>query len=136
MSRESNRMKKPIYVGVFLDEQSKQALLNVLPPKHPNVFVDHLTLAFGKAMSDSYELGKVIELEILAACDDEKGQAVTCSTSGISELLAPGQNPHITVSCAEGVAPKYSSELLQKSATPLKNKLVVRGILDYFPRTR
>lgn len=128
--------QKPIYVGVFLDPASKEKLLALVPPKHAKVFAEHLTLAFGKAMAPQYELGKQISVSCCGVAVDDKGQAVLVAQKGLEDLLAPGQLPHVTVSCAEGVPPKYSGELLAKGgAEVFASPLTLTGVLDYYPRT-
>lgn len=131
-------MEKPTYVGVFLDRASRELLLARFPPAHPKVFADHLTLAFGKAMAfieKDATIGKVISLKVIGSAKDEKGQAAACSFEGIEQLISPHQTPHITVSCAEGVPPKYSNELLNRDGIEHAEPFTVTGVIDFFPRT-
>lgn len=129
-------MSKPIYVGVFLDEASRKSLLAFAPPKHPNVFADHITLAFGKAMEKEYPIGLKTKVVAHAIVDDEKGQAVLCTLNlFLEKFLQKDQQPHITVSCVDGVKPVYSNELISKSYPMAYNVVTLEGVVDFFPRT-
>jgi hypothetical protein len=133
-------MSKRIFLALFLDEASKKLLLEVFQPKHPKVFAEHLTLAFGgavKGLPDEFRIGhSVVPFDVCGWAENEKGQTAICSKKGLESLLAPDQPPHITISCAEGVPPKYSKELLTKAENkPLVTTLTLKGVLDYFPRT-
>jgi hypothetical protein len=127
-------MGKPIYVGVFLDPASRKLLLDRVPPKHPTVYADHLTLAFGKNMADKeYPVGQKMELKVWGLAEDSKGQAVLCTFLDPLKLLDPKQAPHITISCADGVPPKYSNELVSRGK--FIPEVLLQGTLDFYPRT-
>jgi hypothetical protein len=135
-------MSKPTYVGVFVDGASRDNLLALVPPAHPNVFADHLTLAFGKAMRDHYPLGKRVELEVMLEARDLKGQAVLVGRRSVSEFIDADQMPHITISCAEGVKPVYSNTLILNTGHYafigdrwMGGEMILHGVIDYFPRT-
>ena len=130
---------KRLYVAIFLDEASKEALLRAVPPKHVNVYGEHMTLAFGRHMQEIYPLGLEVELEVAAIFEDERGQAVTIEKTDLfRSLLWEQQSPHITLSCGIGVKPNYSNELIKgtaKTLYTLGHGPKLKGILDYFPRT-
>lgn len=129
-------MGKPAYVGVFLDRSSRKLLLDRIPGRHSTVHANHVTLAFGKAMKDSgYPIGKRVTFRVWGVSWDLKGQAVVCVSEDLEEFLAEGQNPHITISCAEGVQPKYSNTLLKGHIEHLDHYIVLGGTLDFSPRT-
>lgn len=131
-----NAPKPPQYVGYFLSEEAKKYLLKVAPPKHPNVFADHLTLAFGRHMGGPYPIGQIEELEVIGELSDERGQCVIVRPDNVKEWLAPNQSPHITISCADGIRPIYSNELLKCSPQELWRKpLHLLSIMDFSPRT-
>lgn len=141
-------VKKPLYVGLFLDAASRKMLLEIVPPKHMRIYADHLTLAFGEKMlaPSAYKIGEIVKITAWFAFEDKKGQAVFCST-GCDELLHPDQIPHITISCAEGWSPVYSNELIMdhpgdkmtdpyRFVTTLNPRLTMSGVLDVqYPRT-
>lgn len=134
---------KRLYVAIFLDEESKAALLKAFPPKHVNVYGEHMTLAFGRHMEPEYPVGSEFELEVLAAYEDDRGQAVRVKGVGsnIDKHVWVDQVPHITISCAVGIKPVYSNEVI-KMPNPffvymegVSKPLKLKGVLDYFPRT-
>lgn len=130
-------MTKPAYVGVFLDRPSREYLLGRVPARHQDVYTDHLTLAFGSAMSGKYyPVGMQIELRVWAIAWDLHGQAALCRGSVMRSFLADGQIPHITLSCARGTPPKYSNELVKNCMWDgFRHEIRLTGILDYYPRT-
>lgn len=138
------KAKGPVYVAIFLDEESKAALLKAFPPKHVNVYGEHMTLAFGRHMEPTYPLGEEFELVVLASYEDARGQAVTVKGIKANQWIWVDQIPHITISCAVGIKPMYSNDLIRGPMQPGDPELIIRpdhnalklkGILDYFPRT-
>lgn len=135
-------LPKRLYVAIFLDEASKELLLKTFPPKHVNVYGEHMTLAFGRHMEPEYPVGGEFELEVVAAYEDDRGQAVLVKGVGsnIDKYVWVDQLPHITISCAVGIKPVYSNEVI-KMPNPffvygvLGEGLKLKGVLDYFPRT-
>jgi len=107
-------MKKTPFLAIYLDEKSKQLLLNTFPPKHSKVFAEHVTLQFKPTPEQieefSHKVGKSVSFYVSSYAEDEQGQAV-----GIEEnLRLDGKTTHITIS--SDVPPVYSLELLEKSA--------------------
>lgn len=104
---------KTIYWAVVLNDESRVKLLSIFYPRHPNIYAEHMTVAFKP--SDNVEeallpdIGK--EFHILATSHyyDSKGQAV----SVVGPRIDPGP-AHITISCNNGVKPVYSNELITK----------------------
>lgn len=131
----------PVYVGIFLDEDSKKTLLEYVRPIHPNVFGEHLTLAFGRHMLESYSLGIKVDLDVFASIEDERGQCVLVKPDPLIGLIWEKQDPHITISCADEIKPIYSNALIKNglntndsSTTQKPISLHLTGVLDYFPR--
>ncbi len=58
-------------------------------------------------------------LKILGRASDEK-----CDVLLVENLKSENKNPHITLSCIDGVAPKYAQELLDKATQS--------GMVEYF----
>jgi hypothetical protein len=137
--------KKIIYLGVFLDEKSKMALLEQFPPMHPNIFGAHVTLAFRPTEEEikRFEpaIGKTATIDVNGLKYNTKGQAIEVMV--LDDLLHLDQNPfrkpgeqplHITISTAAGVPPKYSKELVQDDTVawrPVSMKLT--GVFNTFP---
>lgn len=134
--------EKIIYVGLFLTEESRKKLLALFPPKHPKVTADHLTMAF-KPSAQVMEslnpmLGMKVRLHLLHYASDEKGQAVSVQKGSLP--YCENEHPHITISCADGVSPVYSNELLEKHDKPCQviplPDLVLESVIDTWPRQK
>lgn len=129
----------PVYAAVFLTEDSKRRLLEKVPPKHPNVYAEHMTLGFGRHLKEKYPLGEVIEILATTIHEDERGQCVGVWPGDAAPLFWESQQPHITVSCAEGVKPFYSNELIanyKPNETSRLTNIILHGVVDYHPRTK
>lgn len=114
-----------IYTALFLSEGSRRWILENYPPKHANVFADHVTLYFKPSLEQADLVLDLLErgvgggfflLDAVAYAEDDKGQALAIEID--SELsaygvLARNEIMHITISCADGVSPAYSNELLR-----------------------
>ena len=130
--------KAPPYVGVFLTPEAKKELLKDFPPKHPEVQADHITLMFKptldqmKQLRDRFSMGQTVPIQITGYAEDDKAQALTVELPGDIREQSKEQ-PHITVSVAEGVSPSYSNELLRGVVGALDPK-VYSGYLDVGPR--
>lgn len=122
---------KIIYWGVLLDEESRNLLKIIFPPKHPNVFAEHLTILFGPTLKQNNEWlcrsGEEVELFVIGEAQDEQGQAAMIH--GIERV--DGGIPHITISCANGTKPVYSNHLLQRGYKP-KWPFPIIGKIGYF----
>lgn len=130
--------KPPIYVGLFLSEKGKKDLLKLVPATHPQVFADHVTLAFGRHMEQPvfYNIGEIVPIKLTTVLSDERGQCAVVDPDNMKQWLAHNQSPHITISCAAGVRPIYSNELMKNNVQNLwKTPITVLGVMDFFPRT-
>ena len=128
--------KLPVYVGVFLDDSSRTRLLRDFPPKHPNVYADHVTLVFRpkEGELEEFDMGEEVEIEVVGYAEDESGSAVTVKLPPKLKRLSQ-RNPHVTISTANGVKPFYSNKLIAK--TDAVQKVRARsytGVVDGFPR--
>lgn len=117
-SRNSHEGKRSvIYTAQFV--RNIPALLAAFPPKHPKVFAHHSTIAFKPSDLDGIELGKETVIKIIGRVTDEKGDVLL-----VENIKSNQKYPHITLSCAEGVPPMYSNELIEKA--------VASGTVEYF----
>lgn len=117
-----------IYTGVFLQEYDRAKILEAFPPKHPNVYADHVTFWFKpnpEEVRKIYEMNSPVTQEIyikvVGYAEDEKAQAILVEFPHVDLTKFEIKNKllHITISCADGVSPAYSNELLEKAtATP------------------
>ena len=107
-------MTETMYWGFKLNPESVAKLLSHFPPLHPNVYAEHLTIAYRPSASVEKSLapmcGEERTVDVIGYAYDEYVQAVV--VDGIPRL-DPG-TPHITISCANGVGPVYSNTLLSK----------------------
>lgn len=131
--------QKPVYLGWFLSEKSRQDLQAAFPLKYPGKQVDHVTFAFGPK-PDVVEaftqfVGQQAEGTVTAYFEDEKGQAVTVDVQ--SPIPATNKILHVTLATAEGVKPVYSNQLVANPAAkqPAPGGLKLTGVYDFFPRT-
>ena len=126
----------PVYVGVFLDDSSRSRLLRDFPPKHPNVYADHVTLVFRPKESEvaQFDMGEKVEIEVVGYAEDERGSAVTIRLPpGLKRLSQ--RDPHVTISTANGVKPFYSNKLIAKpDAVQRVRAKSYSGVIDGFPR--
>jgi hypothetical protein len=107
-----------LIVSAVLTPQSRQRLLQRVPPVHPEVKAHHMTISFDPPTERIWNyyrsaVGKPMVLRVYGVAQDERGQAVR--VEGESE----NPHPHITISCATGVPAKYSNELLAQGWEPL-----------------
>ncbi len=102
-----------VFVSAVLTAKSRSMLLAHVPAIHPNVLAHHVTMAFDpdEATLARYRRleGQRIRVPVTAVAVDDKAQAVLVGAD--SENV----HPHITISVADGVKPRYSNELLAKA---------------------
>jgi len=135
--------KKPRFISIKLTEESRANLLQAIPPLYENVFADHVTLRY-KANEIDVNIFQAlkekitkIDLRVFGYASNEKGQAVCVvyvgEIDGKQIFLPPTNNkvPHITISCADGVKPVYSNELLEDADNILRiDDLHLEGNLE------
>jgi hypothetical protein len=129
---------KVIYSGLFLTEESKATLLQQFKPLHPKVFGDHVTLIFKPTEAevkilDQY-LEKEFELTVIGEKSDVRGHAVSVRIPDHLLRKDPKEAiPHVTISCAEGVTPVYSNELLKTGWETVPN-VILKGVVRHFTK--
>ncbi len=94
-------------------------LIKTFRPIHSIVYGHHSTISFKPDELNDIEPGKKYKIKILGRVYDEKGDVLL-----VENKRSKNKFPHITLSCAEGVDPFYSNELLEKSFTANKIKLL------------
>lgn len=117
------------FIAAVLDKESEEKLKKLAI--HPNIYCHHMTLAYRPDFEawERYQdfLDKDITLVTIGMAKDDKGQAVLIEG-------CPSENtyPHITISCADGVTPKYSNEMFSRQKTePIDIKL--RARVEFIP---
>ena len=85
----------------------------------PDIYCHHITIA---AHPDDVTyrkyarlLGRRVRFQVTGVYADSKGQAAR-----VTGVPSENAHPHITISCAPGVHPKYSNDLLAKKRLPGK----------------
>lgn len=120
----------PKLVALYLDPDSKAKLLEKVPAAHTTIHAGHITLALSSEITKEslvFPLGESRTVRVLGVAQDSKGQAVV--VDGSTLILAKGRTAHITVSCADGVKPMYSKELISRGFTPFEVPFEVTGTI-------
>ena len=112
------KKEKILYTGFFV--LTPKDLIKKFPPKHTRIFAHHITISFKPKDLEGIELGKRVQVKIIGRVTDDKGDALLVE----NELKSDFKHPHITLSCAEGVMPVYSNEMIEKA--------IESGSVEYF----
>ena len=121
-----------LYTAVFLDSESRSALLSCVPPCHETVYASHMTLVFHPRRDDVNLalIGKEASVQVLGSADDGRVQAVVVEPKN-DQLTVANLIPHVTISTGPGAKPKQANDLLlnwTKSFHPIdKSDLVLYG---------
>jgi hypothetical protein len=129
--------KKVVYAAVFLDESSRQELLEWWSERvgHvlPKLYAHHMTVAFKPSPEAlaALPLGEPATVHVVGWGDDGQAQAV------VVQANIPSANPvpHVTVATAEGVSPAHSNTLLSDPTawSVVYDGPVLRGVVGTFP---
>jgi len=123
-----------IYWAVLLTEKGKADLLNMVTPKHQSIYAEHITIVFRPTSEQNdilySRLGESVTLAAIGISSDDKGQAVVVTGE---DRLDDG-TAHITVSCAEGIKPFYSNELLGSGWEPIE-PFTIDGVIAVYTNT-
>ena len=130
------------YIEFKLDDASK-AYLKALTKKlfgnsYPNVFCDHVTLAYGQEQVAAFDeglMGVFGKFEAWNVISDEKGAALELDREKLKCLGVNNEHPHVTLACAAGIKPVYSNTLIAEyysgsfsaKATQLEEPCVISG---------
>lgn len=131
-----------IYTGVFLTELQRKFVLSRFPPKHPNVYADHMTICFQPTAQDIDTLKQAVvvwpthaALEVTHYASDEKGEAIGVKFDSVKYgLRMTSSFTHITLSCANGTSPVYSNKLEDKLVA-LPEPLILTGMMGICAQT-
>ena len=114
---ESVEAMTPKYTALFVKDS--QVLLEKFPPRHQKVYGHHSTIQYKPTSLDDLDLGAETKMRIIGRAFDENGDALL-----VENPKSYNTYPHITLSCAEGVPPNYSNELIGKA--------VAENTVEYF----
>jgi hypothetical protein len=126
-----------LYVAVFLTQESRDVLLAMVPPLHPLVTADHMTLAYKPISMQqllSFPLGASVQLSIIGSAADSRAQAVAADPPPWLPPTA-SVSTHVTISVALGAKAVEAGHLirdaLQRTATADPAGPVVSGAGTY-----
>ncbi len=115
-SRNFKSKETVVYTALFVDDSD--ALKEKYPPVHANVFYHHSTIAFKpKERKDNLNVGEKHRIAIIGRVTSEKVDVLL-----VNNEKSVNDNPHITLSTAEGVRPSISNAEI---ANAIKNGDVV-----------
>lgn len=129
--------KKPVYFGVFLDDESRARILEKFGghiPEGWKTVCSHCTLSFGDPSCNrevfdyiAEFLGRTVEMEIVSlGVSDE---AVALGVDG--NIRTRNAVPHITLAIPVGGRPVNSNKIDNWRDTG--ERLAVRGVVDSYP---
>ena len=132
-----------IYLGIFIDEKSKQDILNLLKENDVNIPQDwkiinhHMTIAFNDKSEDAQKLFDFYQDDVNSNLSVQV-DAIGISDDAIAvrvQFYGPIANkiPHITVAIPQNGKPVNSNYI--QNWFNVKNKIVVNGIIKPFVRT-
>ncbi|GMF09099.1 unnamed protein product [Phytophthora lilii] len=106
------------YLGLFLNESSKEKLLTEIPLLHPNKVADHVTLFYrpNKQYVRDAEVGASVIVRGVEVIHDRHGQTLRVEIDERLPLQVRNKVPHITMSTQDGVSAAYSNDLLENAA--------------------
>ncbi len=122
-----------IYYGLFIDEQSKQALMQYVPDNAYKVFCDHMTIAFKNSFTD----------EIVERCEEIVGNEYTLLATKIgmtnnvvavgveTDCFSTNADKHITLCTLTPSAKPVQSNYIEKW-TRLQKPIRLRGKVQAF----
>ena len=103
------------YIAFVIDKQSRQMLLEIFPPRYPDVIAHHITHAYG--VSDKAPLPPQPQKVLVRGYHDSGAiQVLVVEVDGRKTQPSTGKFYHITLSLdrAQGVSPRNSNDILQK----------------------
>lgn len=125
-------MSNVVYSAVFLTPESRTELIARIKPSLANVIAHHVTLKFkpSQADVDALEMGRVVEMTVIGIAASDDVQAVVVALP--ADLICSNVYPHVTVSTAPYISPKYSNSLLISHGYTLIDPFVIRGTVGVF----
>jgi hypothetical protein len=116
-----------------LDNVSRQKLQQLYPPKYPNAFYDHVTLAYDVARDSVSEwIDTADQATAYAYAANGNVEAVRVRTEGLPDTYGV---PHVTLSTAKGIQPYESVAMLQADHTenPIEPAVELTGVIEFVP---
>lgn len=105
-----------VYTGVFLPENERERLLQLVTPKFEKVIAHHVTLAFRPTDGISkQDIGKTVSLKITGQVINDAIGAQAVLVELPEGIKCSNKNPHITISVKPDVPPVKSNEAIDKA---------------------
>jgi tRNA nucleotidyltransferase/poly(A) polymerase len=129
------RNAKIVYAAVFLDDESREALLawwqEHMPPLLPKLYAHHMTIAFKPSpeVLVLLPIGAPTALHVVGWGYDGQAQAVVVQ----ADIPSANPVPHVTVATADGVSPSHSNEMLGGGGWKRTDGPVLRGVVGTYP---
>jgi len=120
------------YAALVLNQESRDRLLALYLPFHPNVVAHHVTLQFGITEAEfnkAYESGSQA-CTVRGYARDSKADCVGVVLESGQEQQNNGTPLHVTISLADGTKPVYAGELA-KQVEDSNMLMVLTGTLQY-----
>ena len=121
------KIEKIIYLAGVVIDNSK--LLELVDPKYPNIYCEHMTIQFGNIFELPSFIGTKFDFLVGKIFKDENGIAIT----GIPEnetilnlMFENKQRAHITICTAENIKPVYSNTLITNTKGKKLNNLMIK----------
>ena len=116
-----------VYSGIFLTSNSQWDVLSLFHPSLTDIQTSHVTLSFlpDIAYLKKLPIGKKVKIKIVGHAENSKTQACVVDVP----LTSDNKTPHITISTAEGIAPKSTNIMLQNQVVRSCDTKVVEGIV-------
>jgi hypothetical protein len=121
------------YVALVLDPLSVERIKALA--NHSNTHCNHVTMVFRPSPDQMGEfcssLGRKITVRAVGLARDEQGEALL-----VEGIQSRNRYPHVTLSCADGVEPKYSNDLIaraiiDKTIEPVN--MDISGVVAFVP---
>lgn len=131
MAQENTTGKGVLWLK--LDNASRRRLRELYPPKYPNEFYDHVTLAFGVPKNSvEHLIGTTAQATVYAHAQNDKTEAVRVTTDNLPDTYGV---PHVTLSTQSGIEPFESVAMLQgdHEESAISPPFVITGTIQFIP---
>ena len=110
-------MKKG-YIALFLDKNSKEQLLLKFPPRHENLFADHITLFYNPSINEYQQCVSYFDQKFFFSVmkEYEVPKMLQCCEieCELPFSLRKNSKLHITISTSKNIRPVQSNQILKK----------------------
>ena len=105
------------YLAFVLSEKSRDKILTLVRPEHPDIIAHHITIAFNKTNEEYEAMKRELQgqlVRVIGLVADNKADALVCCFNEQAVRKDMGTY-HITLSInrSKGVKPVYSNELIK-----------------------